>query len=72
MCRSVKIWDYQNKTCVQTLTGHTHNVSVACFHPELPIIITGSEDGMFCSCVLLMFAVCEPYSRILQCSHARG
>lgn len=45
--RTVKIWDYQNKTCVQTLTGHTHNVSVACFHPELPIIITGSEDGMF-------------------------
>jgi coatomer subunit beta' len=45
VCRTVKIWDYQNKTCVQTLTGHTHNVSVACFHPELPIIITGSEDG---------------------------
>lgn len=41
------MWDYQNKTCVQTLTGHTHNVSVACFHPELPIIITGSEDGMW-------------------------
>ena len=40
-----KIWDYQSKTCVQTLDGHTHNVSVACFHPELPIILTGSEDG---------------------------
>ncbi len=31
--------------CVQTLEGHTHNVSVVCYHPELPIIITGSEDG---------------------------
>lgn len=41
----VKIWDYQNKSCVQTLEGHTHNVSVVCFHPQLPIIITGSEDG---------------------------
>jgi len=41
----VKVWDYQNKTCVQTLEGHTHNVSVVCFHPELPIIISGSEDG---------------------------
>ena len=46
--RSVKIWDYQNKTCVQTLEGHTQNVSAVCFHPEYPIIITGSEDGRLC------------------------
>lgn len=43
--RLVKVWDYQSKACVQTLTGHTQNISLACFHPELPIIITGSEDG---------------------------
>ncbi|XP_051724278.1 coatomer subunit beta' [Ctenopharyngodon idella] len=43
--RLVKIWDYQNKTCVQTLEGHAQNVSCVNFHPELPIIITGSEDG---------------------------
>jgi coatomer subunit beta' len=41
----VKVWDYQNKTCVQTLESHTQNVSVVCFHPELPIIVSGSEDG---------------------------
>ncbi|KAG0196867.1 hypothetical protein BGX28_009673 [Mortierella sp. GBA30] len=41
----VKVWDYQNKTCVQTLEGHTQNVTFAVFHPELPIIISGSEDG---------------------------
>eukprot|EP00126_Sphaerothecum_destruens_P006585 Sdes_comp19433_c0_seq1m10814 len=40
-----KIWDYQSKTCVQTLDGHTQNISIACFHPELPVILTGSEDG---------------------------
>jgi coatomer subunit beta' len=40
-----QIWDYQTKSCVQTLEGHSHNVSAVCFHPELPIIITGSEDG---------------------------
>lgn len=40
-----KVWDYQTKACVQTLEGHAHNVSSACFHPELPIIVTGSEDG---------------------------
>lgn len=40
-----QVWDYQTKSCVQTLEGHTHNISAVCFHPELPIIITGSEDG---------------------------
>ncbi|EFN76750.1 coatomer subunit beta' [Harpegnathos saltator] len=43
--KCVKIWDYQNKTCVQTLEGHTQNISAVCFHPELPIVLTGSEDG---------------------------
>jgi len=38
-------WDYQTKSCVQTLGGHTHNVYNVCFDPELPIIIIGSEDG---------------------------
>ena len=37
----------QNKTCVQTLEGHAQNVSCVSFHPELPIIVTGSEDGEF-------------------------
>ncbi|XP_047544204.1 coatomer subunit beta' isoform X1 [Vanessa atalanta] len=43
--RLVKIWDYQNKTCVQTLESHVQNVSAVSFHPELPILLTGSEDG---------------------------
>eukprot|EP01107_Rhizomastix_libera_P000616 TRINITY_DN111_c0_g1_i1.p1 TRINITY_DN111_c0_g1~~TRINITY_DN111_c0_g1_i1.p1 ORF type:complete len:913 (-),score=245.43 TRINITY_DN111_c0_g1_i1:52-2769(-) len=43
--RTAKVWDYQNKTCVATLTGHEHNVSSVSFHPELPLIMTGSEDG---------------------------
>ncbi|XP_041377525.1 coatomer subunit beta'-like isoform X2 [Gigantopelta aegis] len=43
--RLIKIWDYLNKTCVQTLEGHAQNVSAVSFHPELPIILTGSEDG---------------------------
>ncbi len=36
---------FQNKTCVATLDGHSHNVLAVCFHPELPIIISGSEDS---------------------------
>lgn len=43
--RTVKIWDYLSKSCVQTLEGHTNNVSFGVFHPNLPLIISGSEDG---------------------------
>lgn len=41
----IQVWDYQTKACVQTLEGHMHNVAAVMFHPELPIILTGSEDG---------------------------
>lgn len=43
--KTVKVWDYQTKLCVATLEGHVLNVSFAIFHPELPIIVSGSEDG---------------------------
>ena len=43
--KTVKLWDYQARTCVQTLSDHTHNVSAVAFHPDLPIILTGAEDG---------------------------
>lgn len=43
--RTIKVWDYHSKSCVATLEGHTHNVSFAVFHPELPIIISGAEDA---------------------------
>ena len=47
--RLVKVWDYQNKACVQTLEGHAQNVTAVSFHSELPILMTGSEDGMECN-----------------------
>ncbi|CDZ98718.1 coatomer beta subunit [Phaffia rhodozyma] len=43
--RLIKIWDYHSKSCIQTLESHSANVSFAIFHPSLPIIISGSEDG---------------------------
>lgn len=43
--RSVKVWDYQTKSCVASLEDHLSNVSFAVFHPELPLIISGSEDA---------------------------
>lgn len=53
--QTVKIWDYTQRTVVNVLggdpgenrrkDGHTSNVSFACYHPVLPLIISGSEDG---------------------------
>ena len=43
--KTIKIWDYQTKSCVAILEGHLSNVSFAIFHPELPLIVSGSEDG---------------------------
>ncbi|GMI93820.1 hypothetical protein like AT3G15980 [Hibiscus trionum] len=42
---TAKVWDYETKSCVQELEGHTHNVTAILVHPELPIIITCSEDA---------------------------
>ncbi|KAK8664247.1 hypothetical protein V6N13_084045 [Hibiscus sabdariffa] len=42
---TAKVWDYETKSCVQELEGHTHNVTALRVHPELPIIMTCSEDG---------------------------
>ena len=42
---TLQVWDFQTKQCVQTMEGHTHNVATVCCHPELPIIMSGSEDG---------------------------
>ncbi|KAL5758003.1 hypothetical protein ACOSP7_020614 [Xanthoceras sorbifolium] len=40
---TAKVWDDESKSCVKIL-GHMHNVTAACKHPELPIVITVSED----------------------------
>jgi len=44
--KTVRVWDYQTKQCVHVLEGHTGNVSSVVFHPTLPVILTGSEDGV--------------------------
>lgn len=43
--RTIKVWDYQTKACLQTLKGHSHNISAVCFHPRLPLVVSASEDG---------------------------
>ena len=41
---TIKIWDYTNKHCVFTFEGHEHNITSLCFHPELPVLMSGCED----------------------------
>ncbi|RXW23627.1 hypothetical protein EST38_g2218 [Candolleomyces aberdarensis] len=43
--KTVKIFDYLSKSCVQTMEGHTNNVSFAVWLDNLPVVISGSEDG---------------------------
>jgi len=43
--KTVKVWDYQTKACVQTLHGHLQYVSAVAYHPELPVLMSSSEDG---------------------------
>ncbi|TVU16861.1 hypothetical protein EJB05_37018, partial [Eragrostis curvula] len=45
---SVKIWDWQSRSCLKTLKEHTANVYTICAHPDLPLFITGSFDGTVC------------------------
>ena len=41
--KTVKVWDYTSKALVATLEGHQSNVSFACYHPELPVIVSGKS-----------------------------
>eukprot|EP00920_Eleutheroschizon_duboscqi_P025546 GHVT01062852.1.p1 GENE.GHVT01062852.1~~GHVT01062852.1.p1 ORF type:complete len:966 (-),score=220.35 GHVT01062852.1:995-3892(-) len=43
--KTVRVWDYQTKQCLQVLSGHSKNVTAVCFHPHLPLIFSGAEDG---------------------------
>lgn len=43
---TVKVWDYQTKSCIATLEGHSHNVSAVAYHPTLPLIVSAAEDGI--------------------------
>ena len=42
---TAKLWDLKTMSCIGTLTGHTDNITSVSFHPELPLILTASEDG---------------------------
>ncbi|CAL1546378.1 unnamed protein product [Lymnaea stagnalis] len=41
----VRIWDYQNKSCVHVLQGHSKDVNTVVFHASLPLILSAGCDG---------------------------
>jgi len=43
--QTIRVWDYQTRSCISVLEGHTNNVCAVAFHPRLPFILSGSEDG---------------------------
>ncbi|GBG83377.1 hypothetical protein CBR_g37091 [Chara braunii] len=41
----LQVWDYPRKKCLTTFDAHEHAVEHAFFHPQLPYILSASEDG---------------------------
>jgi len=61
--QSIRIWNWQNRTCLSTITGHNHYVMCAKWHPREPLIVSASLDQT---------ARIWDYSGThLQCTHAR-
>ncbi|RHW74153.1 beta prime COP protein [Trypanosoma brucei equiperdum] len=42
--RTVRLWDYQTKACLQVFSHHTANVTAVLFHPSQPLLFTLAED----------------------------
>lgn len=45
--QTMRIWNYQNRCCINIITGHSHYVMCAQFHKDKDkkFIISGSLDG---------------------------
>lgn len=41
---SVRLWDYEQRSCLTIFRGHAGNINSVLFHPNLPILISSSED----------------------------
>lgn len=42
---SLRVWDYQTKTCLHVLKQHTLPITGVLYHPKLPLILSVGEDG---------------------------
>ncbi|KCV70649.1 coatomer protein complex, subunit alpha (xenin) [Fonticula alba] len=44
MILTIRIWNWQSRTCIAVLTGHNHYVMSAEFHPKEDLIVSASLD----------------------------
>ncbi|KAL1542946.1 hypothetical protein AAHA92_19975 [Salvia divinorum] len=42
--QTIRIWNWQSRTCISVLTGHSHYVMCASFHPKEDIVVSASLD----------------------------
>lgn len=42
--QTIRIWNWQSRTCIAILTGHNHYVNCAQFHPKQDLIVSASTD----------------------------
>ena len=42
--QTIRIWNWQSRTCVSVLTGHNHYVMSAMFHPKDDLVVSASLD----------------------------
>lgn len=42
--QTIRIWNWQSRTCISVLTGHNHYVMCAQFHPSEDQIVSASLD----------------------------
>jgi coatomer protein complex subunit alpha (xenin) len=42
--QTLRLWDFQKRTCLSVLTGHNHYVMSASFHPTEDLIVSASLD----------------------------
>lgn len=43
--QTIRIWNWQSRSCVSILTGHNHYVMCARFHPTQDLIVSASLDS---------------------------
>ncbi|RID60734.1 hypothetical protein BRARA_F03864 [Brassica rapa] len=42
--QTIRIWNWQSRTCISVLTGHNHYVMCASFHPKEDLVVSASLD----------------------------
>ena len=42
--QTIRVWNWQSRGCISVLTGHSHYVMCAQFHPSEDMVVSASLD----------------------------